>query len=167
MLEVCHGPETLAIPGAACGRHYWRARDRPGRQVPGYAPIFGIPVLPATRFATLSDGGTRRAARPGQCRRSRHGPGRRAGRSARMPGESLPLQPREKSEGDHPITMVPAAGANRDIASRLSPVPNAFKGIRHGLYAGVSRFSPPRTLSTPRKRHRVDVVFPRLPLSSR
>jgi hypothetical protein len=142
MPEVCHGPETSAIPGAACRRYGGRQRDRPGRQVSGYgsrhaARLFGIPVLPATPFAKLSDGGTRRAARSERCRSTRHGRGRRAGRSARMLGGCLPPKPREKSEGDHPITMVPAAGYSQDTASRLSPGPNGLRVIRDGPRAGV------------------------------
>ena len=134
MPEVCHGPEKLAIPGSASHRHGGRDRDR--RQVPGHAPIPGTPVPPATSFAKLS-GGTEHANGPERCRRLRHGSGRRAGRSARMPGERHLPNPREKSEGDHPIKMVPAPGNAKDTRSRLWPGPNCLRVIRNRLRAGV------------------------------
>jgi hypothetical protein len=136
MPEVCHGPEEFAIPGATCRRSRARHRDRHGKQLRAHAPVPGTPVLSATLFAKLSEGGDRGAARSGRCRRLRRGSGRRAGRSVRMPcGCPLPKS-REKSSRDHPIRVVEVPGQTRDATSRFCPGPNPF--IRVGLCAGVT-----------------------------
>jgi hypothetical protein len=138
MSEVCHGPQEFANPGTSFHRQYGGERNRPGRQFPVPAPCSGIPILPATRFARLSHS-VRRAARPGQCP-ARHSPVGRAGRSARMLGESQLPYPREKFARGHPIRMVPAPGTKHGYVPRLYPGPKTQAVIRDSRQAGLVSF---------------------------